>query len=222
FLDEIGDISQAVQVKLLRFLQEKEFKRLGHAKISKADVRIIAATNKDLREAVKANRFREDLYYRLNIIPITLPPLRSRREDIPPLANHFLRRFAARYDRAVQSISEKAMLKLLSYPWPGNVRELENKIQQVLVLTGHRVVQPEDFSFDDEPTSIDPADKKFNEAKREVVEAFERNYISTLLTTHRGNVSRAARQAGKNRRAFFELMRKHRIDADTFRNAGQA
>jgi DNA-binding NtrC family response regulator len=222
FLDEIGDISPAIQVKLLRFLQEKEFKRLGQAKVSKADVRIIAATNKDLQEEIRQTRFREDLYYRLNIIPITLPPLRDRKEDVALLANHFLHKFAGMYNRPAQSISARAMQKLITYDWPGNIRELENKIQQVVVLSGKRVIQAEDIQLSGAPRNDRLFSKPLKAAKKELVDEFERNYISSLLTAHRGNVSRAARQAGKDRRAFFELMRKHRIDPGGFRQTTDA
>jgi len=218
FLDEIGDISPAVQVKLLRFLQQKEFKRLGHSKVSTADVRLIAATNKDLREEVRRGRFRDDLYYRLNIIPILIPPLRQRTEDIPPLVNHFLKKFCSLYNRTIPLLTEKGMQKLMAYEWPGNIRELENKIQQIVVLTGKREIGPEDISLEHDEEVTRESIKPFNEAKSEMIARFERNYLTTLLSTHRGNVSRAARQAGKHRRAFFELMRKHKIEASTFRD----
>src|SRR4051794_5841526 len=135
FLDEIGDISAAVQVKLLRFLQEHEFERVGGNETVKVDVRVIAATNRDLKAEVARGRFREDLFYRLHIIPLSIPPLRERPEDIPALARHFVQRFAARMNRAASDISEGAMRALMRYPWPGNVRELENAVEQALVFS---------------------------------------------------------------------------------------
>jgi two-component system response regulator GlrR len=218
FLDEIGDITPGIQVKLLRFLQDKEFKRLGHTKVSKADVRLIAATNKDLQEEMRLGRFREDLYYRLNIIPITIPPLRDRREDIPLRVDHVLSRVGVQLGRLVPAVAPRALQKLIGYEWPGNVRELENKIHQVVVMTTKKVLQPEDFILTGGHRTDRLFARSLKEAKREMIDEFERGYISAALSAHRGNVSRAARQAGKNRRAFFELMRRHRIDPTPFRS----
>ncbi len=145
FLDEIGDISPAVQVKLLRVLQEREFERVGSSRTQSADVRVIAATNRDLREAMKDGRFREDLFYRLNVIPIVVPPLRERREDIPLLAAHILKRLRARGLDRVRAVSPEAMRRLMDYPWPGNVRELENVLERGAVCSRGAVLAEEEL-----------------------------------------------------------------------------
>lgn len=147
FLDEIGEISLSTQVKLLRVLQEKEFERVGGEKTIKVDVRIIAATNKDLREEVRCGRFREDLYYRLYIVPIEIPPLRERREDIPELVQFFIKKHKERTRSSVENISEDAIRLLMRYSWPGNIRELENVIEQTLVLSSGRTIEAEDLPF---------------------------------------------------------------------------
>ena len=152
FLDEIGDISLNVQVKLLRFLQEKEFKPLGAKTVRKADVRIIAATNRNLPEEVKKGEFREDLFYRLNIIPLELPRLRDRKDDIPLLINHFLKKYRHLHGGKIEGISPLALQRLVSHDWPGNVRELENKIQQLVVMTNTNVILEESLHLDDGKT----------------------------------------------------------------------
>jgi DNA-binding NtrC family response regulator len=228
FLDEIGEISPRVQVKLLRFLQEKEIKPLGSTKIIHTDVRIISATNRDLQTAIAAGSFREDLFYRLNIVPLTLPTLRERREDIPLLANHFLRRFAKEFDKEVHEFSPKALLKLQAYEWPGNIRELENKIQQVVVMGSGAVIQPEDLELPSadkpaagapgmEPSRASGKDSDsfngFKAAKRRVVGQFEMDYVARALALHDGNISRAAKAAGMDRKNFWQLMRKYNLSA---------
>ncbi|MBN2497976.1 MAG: sigma-54-dependent Fis family transcriptional regulator [Deltaproteobacteria bacterium] len=209
FLDEVGEVSPRVQVKLLRFLQEKEIKPLGSTKILRADVRIISATNKDLKAAIEKGEFRDDLYYRLNIVPILIPPLRERKEDIPLLANHFLRKFARDYKREDVELSPLALQKLVGYDWPGNIRELENKIQQTLVVTTGDVIRPEEIDVPGES-------RTFKAEKRKVVGEFEQNYVSKMLSFHRGNISRAAKAAGMDRKNFWQLMKKYRIEARAF------
>ncbi len=204
FLDEIGEISLKVQVKILRFLQEKEIKPLGSTKTIRADVRIISATNRDIQAAVAAGGFREDLYYRLNIVPIHIPPLRDRKEDIPLLANHFLKKFAKEFEKDVHEISPLAMQKLVGYQWPGNIRELENKVQQALVMTTRSVIQPEDLDL---PGELDT----FKEEKKKIISEFEHNYVLNLLALHEGNISRAAKGAGMDRKNFWQLMKKHKV-----------
>jgi len=145
FLDEVADMSPALQVKILRVLQEREFERVGGVKTFKVDVRVVAASNQDLEIAVNEKRFREDLYYRLNVIPVTLPPLRARREDIPLLVEHFMSRLETRKGRRVDGISPKAMKMLMEYDWPGNVRELENIIERLVILKGGGVLEPFDL-----------------------------------------------------------------------------
>jgi len=145
FMDEIGDLSPATQAKLLRVLQEGEFERLGGIRTLKVDVRLVAATNADLTALVREKRFREDLFYRLNVITIQIPPLRERREDIPLLAQHFLRRFAAKNAKAISGFTEEALDLLQTYAWPGNVRELENVIERAVVLSRSSMISPADF-----------------------------------------------------------------------------
>ena len=205
FLDEVGEMSPKVQVKLLRFLQDKEVRPLGSTKSVKADVRIVAATNRDLKAAIQQGEFREDLFYRLNIVPISIPPLRERKEDIPLLANYFLRKFAKEFGKDVKEISPLALQRLVGYNWPGNVRELENKIQQVVVMAHSSVIRPEDI---DAPSHL----ASFKEEKRKIVTEFEVSYISKMLALHGGNISRAAKAAGMDRKNFWQLMKKHGID----------
>ncbi len=228
FLDEIGDIPTQIQVKLLRFLQEKEIKPLGSTKVVRADVRIISATNRDLKAAMEAGKFREDLFYRLNIVPLTLPPLRERREDIPRLANHFLEKFSKEFKRDIREFSPNALQALTQYDWPGNIRELENKIQQVVVVGTGEIIQeedldlpglkralPQDASVVTEAGTISDARKPgtFKEEKRLMVDAFEREYLARALRENGGNISRAARAAGMDRKNFWQLMQKHHLHA---------
>lgn len=221
FLDEVGDIIPGVQVKLLRFLQEKEYKPLGDSVVRQANVRIIAATNKDLRTEVDKGGFREDLYYRLNIIPIILPPLRERKEDLILLAGHFLHKYASLHNSQVRSFSPLALQALVQHDWPGNVRELENKIQQLVVLAKTSVIRAEDIRFGEGSSSKAESRsfqrKSFQDAKKDMVDVFEKTYLKEVLAICEGNITRAADEAGKNRRAFFELLRKHDIDAKSFR-----
>jgi DNA-binding NtrC family response regulator len=217
FLDEIDCMPLAAQVKLMRFLQEKEYRQLGSAKTQRADVRIIAATNTDLEQAVSQGAFRRDLYYRLNIIPLDLPPLRERCEDVPVLARHFIDQYASEFSKEVNEIAPEAMQKLIRYDWPGNVRELQNVIERTVIFSSNRVLQRNDILLPE--TEPAPATESFQQAKTRVVIEFEKNYIESLLLAHRGNITHAARTAGKNRRAFWELMRKHEIDTTQYRFA---
>ena len=209
FLDEVGELSPKVQVKLLRFLQEKEVKPLGSTKVVRVDVRIISATNRDLRQAIQDEAFREDLFYRLNIVPILIPPLRERKEDIPLLANHFLRKFTDEYGKQVKAISPLALQRLVGHDWPGNIRELENKIQQCVVVATKDVIGPEDVDLPGELRS-------FKEEKQQTVAEFERNYVTKMLTLNAGNITQAAKAAAMDRKNFWQLMKKHAIDAKNY------
>ena len=209
FLDEVGEISPKVQVKLLRFLQEKEVKPLGSTKMIRVDVRIISATNRDLRQAIQDGVFREDLFYRLNIVPLLIPPLRERKEDIPLLANHFLRKFTTEYGKQVKEISPLALQRLVGHDWPGNIRELENKIQQCVVVATKDVIRPEDVDLPGELRS-------FKEEKQQTVAEFERNYVTKMLTLNAGNITQAAKAAAMDRKNFWQLMKKHAIDAKNY------
>lgn len=214
FLDDVDCVPLPLQSKLLRFLQEKQYRMLGSTSLCTADVRVIAATNVDLPKAIEKGQFRQDLYYRLHVIPFSLPALRDRVHDIPLLAHHFLKKYADELHKPATSFSEDAMHKLVLYPWPGNVRELENVVQGVVVLSQGPLLRACELNL---PSEVDEVHESFRHAKAKVVAQFERNYIKQLLIAHGGNISRAARAAGKNRRAFWELIRRHRIDVQSFK-----
>jgi DNA-binding NtrC family response regulator len=210
FLDEVGDISAELQTKLLRFLQEREFERVGGAQPIRVDVRIIAATNRDLSMTIKEGRFREDLFYRLNVIPISLPPLRERREDIPVLAKYFLYRFAAETKKIFTGITAQAEARLVAHQWPGNVRELGNVIERAVVLG-----QGPEVTLDDLPPRI-----VYSEAERaseglsyrEAVDAARADVIRRTLATTRGNRAAAARILGLHKTHLLNLMKSLRIE----------
>lgn len=210
FLDEVDSLSPLAQVKLLRFLQEREYKPLGASRYRQANVHIVAATNRELKHQVKEQKFREDLYFRLQIIALHLPPLCERRADIVPLAYHFLQVAAREYKRPITRFSPPALAKLLQHNWPGNVRELENVIRQAVVMAEEPVLNARELVID---TSIEesksPAQVSFKIAKARVIEAFEREYLKEVLAAAGGNISRAARTARKDRRTFFALLKKH-------------
>lgn len=214
FLDEIDCLSLAAQVKLLRFLQEKEYRPLGSKKMKKADVRLLAAMNIDPQEAITSGRLRQDLYYRLNVIPFTIPPLRERRDDISLLARHFLLKYAVQFNKPMADFSEEAMQMLQLHDWPGNVRELEHNVERAVVLSEGHMIQAKDIVL---PSAESDIAESFHDAKMKMTAAFEKTYIERLLLAHHGNISQAARAAQKNRRAFWELVRKYQIDADNFK-----
>jgi len=215
FLDEVDCLPPLAQTKLLRFLQEKEYRPLGSRKVRQADVRVIAAANCDFEAAVASGKLRADLYYRLNVIPLKLPPLRERREDIPLLARHFLARSAARFGKSLEGFSAEAMQALVCHDWPGNVRELENAVERAAVMCARTVVQACDLTIR-KPDAAPPR-RSFREMKAQIVAQFERTYLRELLVTHDGNITKAAQTAQKNRRAFWQLLRKHRIDVRDFK-----
>jgi DNA-binding NtrC family response regulator len=219
FLDDIDCLPLLTQTKLLRFLQEKEYRPLGSAKSRQADVRVIAASNVNLEEAVKKGRMRQDFYYRLNIVPLTLPPLRERQEDIPLLARHFLSKYTVELGKSVTELSPEAVRKLIFYDWPGNIRELEHTIERAVVLCETEYISAEDILLPVSENVID--DESFRQAKAKVVAQFEKDYIERLLLSHEGNISRAAQSARKNRRAFWQLIRKYHIDAQSFKSSAQ-
>jgi two-component system response regulator GlrR len=215
FLDEIDCLPLMAQVKLLRFLQEKEYRPLGSTKTSKADLRIIAATNVNCEAAVREGKLRQDLYYRLNVIPLNLPPLRQRREDIPLLASHFLIKYAKEFDKQVTGFSPDAIRKLIFYEWPGNIRELEHVIMSAVVLAEQPTICAANIAIYGEAS---PVPESFQQAKNRMVEQFEKTYINGLLLSHHGNISGAAKAAQKNRRAFWELIRKHHISVERLKS----
>jgi two-component system response regulator AtoC len=201
FLDEIGDVPPAIQVKLLRILQEREFERLGSNVTRHIDVRVIAATNQDLRAALEQGTFREDLYYRLNVVPINIPPLRERREDIRFLANHFIRKLAPDAGREVESITDAGMEKLLNYHWPGNVRELENVIERGLILCNGKQLDVEDIKLETAPRPRPQNDQHFL-PEGLTLDQYEQEIIREALKRADGNKSQAARMLGLTRNAL--------------------
>jgi len=211
FLDEVGDVSQELQTKLLRFLQEREFDRVGGVRPIHVDVRIVAATNRDLDTAVKEGRFREDLYHRLNVVPIMLPPLRERREDIPILAQHFLERFAKEVKKNLSGISEDALSKLSAYEWPGNVRELANVIERAVVLGQGREIAPHDL-----PARIAAAQSELQSdgiSYRDAMDAYRRQLVMRALAQTQGNRAAAARVLGLHEKYFLRLLKSLGIGA---------
>jgi DNA-binding NtrC family response regulator len=201
FLDEIGDVPPATQVKLLRVLQEREFERLGGTKTIKVDVRLVAATNRDLREALEQGTFREDLYYRLNVVPIDIAPLRQRKEDIPELINFFISRFAGDSGKPVESISPEAMQILMNYHWPGNVRELQNIIERACALAKGTVLETADIHLDQRPSKAANGAGGFL-PEGMTLERWEDEMIREALRRANGNKSQAARLLGLSRNAL--------------------
>ena len=201
FLDEIGDVPPATQVKLLRVLQEREFERLGGTKTVKVDVRLIAATNKDLREALEQGTFREDLYYRLNVVPIDIAPLRERREDIPDLVNLFVSRFTGESGKPVEGIKPDAMQILVNYHWPGNVRELQNIVERACALAKGSVLEPSDIHLDVRSTKSANAPGGFLPDGM-TLEQWEDEMVQEALRRANGNKSQAARLLGLSRNAL--------------------
>jgi two-component system response regulator GlrR len=212
FLDEIGDMPLAIQAKVLRVLEEKRFYPVGGARAVEADVRIIVATNKNLEEEVKKGSFREDLYYRIHVIPIELPSLRERKEDIPPLVEHFLKKFSEKMKRQIKKLAPQAMQRLMLYDWPGNVRELENTLEYAVAMTQQDVITEDLVLLRARLASQEPW-RPLKEAKQ----AFEKDYLIRLLELSGGNVSRAARLAGKYRADFYDLLKKHGLKTEDFK-----
>jgi two-component system, NtrC family, response regulator GlrR len=232
FLDEIGDAPPSVQVKLLRVLQERSFVPVGTTEACEADVRIVAATNRDLRADIEAGRFREDLFYRLHVVPLTMPPLRERKEDVPLLAELFLTRAAAQYGRTSPHIAHDALRILMEHDWPGNVRELANVVHGAALLSADGVLRPHHLLavLPQRPSESGPA--PFTPTRvtaslldpdaplpvlREARESFDRAYLEETLRRSQGNVSAAAKMAGRNRTDFYDLLRRYEIDVDEFR-----
>jgi two-component system response regulator GlrR len=207
FLDEIDSLPLQTQVKLLRFLQDQEYRPLGGRKTCQADIRIIAACNVEPEAIIRSGKFRSDLFYRLNILPLRLPALRERRDDIPVLAIHFIAKYARDFSLPMKELSRTALDKLVAYEWPGNVRELENSLARALVLSEQTLITNEDIWLPG--TAASAEEMSFKALKARAIAEFETTYIRRLLLTNDGNISKAARVAKKNRRAFWQLMRKH-------------
>jgi DNA-binding NtrC family response regulator len=216
FLDEVDSLGPAAQVKLLRLLQTWEYRPLGSSKVRKADVRILAATNADLPSLVAQRRFREDLFYRLNVLCLHMPPLRERSGDVPLLALRFLERFAVRHKRGLLGFTREALEALSRHTWPGNVRELEAVVQRAVLLGAGPELGLEDLEIPGGAARSEPATSGMRAARARAVEAAERTCLINALAAFHGNVSRAAESVGKERRTFQRLMRKHAIERGAF------
>jgi two-component system response regulator GlrR len=211
FLDEVDGLSMAAQGKLLRFLQERTFKPLGDERARQADVRVVAATNRDLPALVKEHRFRADLYFRFSVLPVHIMPLRERRADIPLLARHFVEEHAANAGGRELSFTEAALQRLAAHDFPGNVRELYNLVQRAAVMVDGETIDVPDLVALGlcAPTAAVTSSATFRLAKARAVEEFERDFVARLLDKHGGNITRASREASTDRRAFGRLVKKH-------------
>ena len=219
-LDEIGDTSPALQVKLLRVLQEKEFKPLGGERSVKVDVRVIVASNKNLQEAVARGTFREDLFYRIQVVPIYLPPLRERKEDISPLVEHFIKHYSKELGKEIKGITPAAMQRLMLYHWPGNIRELKNVLERAVILTSHNLIDEQDLMHMTQPGhGPEPLarDNTLYPSFKIAREEFEKGYLIQLLTQVRGNVVQAAKLAQRYRGDLYRLMKKYGLKAEDFK-----
>jgi DNA-binding NtrC family response regulator len=221
FLDEIGELSITLQSKLLRTLQEHQVRRVGGRRLLDVDVRIITATNQNLGKAVAEGRFREDLFYRLNVIVIHLPSLKERMDDVPLIANHYLRHFSKSSKNEVEGISKEAMELMGGYHWPGNVRELQNVIERAVSLTDSNIIVPEDLPehirLAREPEACpSPSGSNYKIAKKDWMDLFEKRYLSDLLKRHNGNISKAALEAQINRKTIHRLLKRHMPPEDPF------
>jgi two-component system response regulator GlrR len=212
FLDEIGDMPLSIQAKLLRALQERQFYPIGSEKPIEVDVRVIVATQKDLEGQVKQGLFREDLFYRIHVIPVHLPPLRERKEDIPLLVEHFLKKFSEQIKKEVKGLTPQAIQKLMLHEWPGNVRELENAVEYAVVMTQQDTIT-EDLILQTNGTLSQEPLKPLKEAR----DAYEKGYLIHLLEICEGNVTKASKLAGKYRADFYDLMKKHNLKSEDFK-----
>jgi two-component system, NtrC family, response regulator GlrR len=216
-LDEVDTLSTAAQSKLLRFLQNGEYRPLGSSRSVTANVRIIAATNADLFDRVKAKLFREDLYFRLNALSVIIPPLRERTEDIVHLSNHCLAQYARERNTERRGISSDAVRKLMAYEWPGNVRELEGVLFRAVVLTTSATLQAEDINLPQQSTKSTEENTLLRRAKTSMIHNFELSYLTRLLAAHHGNITHAAMAAGKQRSTLQRLLRKYSLNPKSFR-----
>jgi len=213
FLDDISEAPPSLQIKLLRVLQEQEIRPVGSDASQKVDVRVIVATNKDLAKEVQEGRFREDLFYRIHVIPIELPPLRERKEDIPLLADYFLKKYSQGLNKTIEGLSPEALHKMMLYDWPGNVRELENKMEYAVAMCRKAVISPDDIFLAPEAGSGEQQVKALEEARLE----FEKEYLINLLKINKGHVARAAKMAKRQRSDLYYLIKKYNINPADYR-----
>jgi DNA-binding NtrC family response regulator len=228
FLDEIGEMPKELQVKILRVLEEQKFQRVGGTEEVEVDNRIIAATNKDLKQAVEAGSFRDDLFYRLNVFALSIPPLRERREDIPLLVDHFLEKHRKIFKSRVAGVSEDVLKILMNYPWPGNVRELENTLVRAMILCGSDTIRleglPEEMKAAPKegearvPAAWQELKQVKKQAQQKAREEIEKRFVIEALKQGEGNILRSAEKAGMDRRQFQNLIRKYRISRKDFLN----
>ena len=222
FLDEIGELPLLLQAKVLRVLETKSFRRVGSEKYLQTDVRIIAATNRDLKKSMEEERFRSDLFYRLNVVPISLPPLRERKEDIFPLIEYFVEFFNKKIGRNISDVSNEALKLLIDYDWPGNIRELKNVIEHMVITSMDEVIRPESLPTEIRGTQMELAfhpgalmesDSEslpdYRRAKKAIIEGFEKSYLKKLLDNNDWNISQSAREIKMHRSSFQRLMRKY-------------
>ncbi|MEZ6134605.1 MAG: sigma-54 dependent transcriptional regulator [Pirellulaceae bacterium] len=237
FLDEVDSLSVSSQIKLLRFLQDKQYRRMGENRLRHANVRIISATNADLENAVSEDRFREDLFFRLRVVPIKVPALHDRPDDILELVDVFINKASQEYNLPCVEFSDDALVRMKSYEWPGNIRELENCVDYLTCLQLQRPVEPDDLPLlkkkpcktsDNGAADLESLvsfylrlnehnGEEFQDLKKRFIDAFEKQYLHRALQTTNGNVSAAARMCGKHRRALSELMHKHHLSPDGYR-----
>ncbi len=208
FLDEVGDLSPQIQVKLLRVLQDGEFRSLGALKVKRVDLRVISATNRNLENAVLNGTFREDLYYRLKVVTINMPPLRERKEDIPLLASYFLKKYATKYEKDIQAMTDPAMQLLMNRQWKGNVRELENAIAKAVAVSTDSTIRERDLL----PNEAVTTNEDFKTARKRVLIDFYKTYLTSALIRNKGNISKAAEECGMLRQSFQQLMKRCHID----------
>jgi DNA-binding NtrC family response regulator len=219
FLDEIGELRLALQGKLLRVLQSQEFRRIGDDQDRRVDVRIVTATNRDLDQLVARGSFRQDLYYRINVFPMHLPPLRDRPEDIPLLVHHFISKHRGRLGNSIEAIAPGALRRLAAYDFPGNVRELENKVHEAMVVAEGPMITEADIALPAGRGASARPDltRPFRELKQEAIDGFEKAYLTELLRAHRGNLTQAARAARMDRKNLWSLVVRHGLDREQFK-----
>jgi two-component system response regulator GlrR len=219
FLDEIGNTSPSLQVKMLRVLQEKELRPLGADRTIAVDVRVIAASNKDLHQAVEKGEFREDLFYRIHVVPIYLPPLRERKEDIHLLVDYFLKHYSVEMGKGITGLTPAAMQHIMLYHWPGNIRELKNVIERAVILTSHTLINENDLihMITLKNVQTDQVDSGLHPSYKKAREAFEKGYLTQLLHQVHGNVAQAAKIAQRYRGDVYRLMKKYGLKAEDFK-----
>lgn len=213
FLDEISTTSATLQVKLLRVLQEREIKPIGGSKTVKINVRVIAASNTDLQKAVQEGMFREDLFYRIHVVPIYLPPLRERKDDIPLLANYFMTEFCKALKKDMLEFTPAALQRMSLYDWPGNIRELQNKVEHAVIMSNKNNITPEDLFIS--TNTLKTTFNSFKDAK----ERFEHEYVENLLNVTKGNITKASKIANRNRAEIYKLIKKYDINLEDYKNS---